>query len=232
MAGVNIISYPSPNFGPRRLQARPDTVVIHYTAMSGTAQALERLCAPEHEVSAHYLIAPDGRLFQLVDESQRAWHAGAGRWGDCTDVNSRSFGIELANDGRTPFPDAQIRVLTGLLQNLMARWNIRPERVIAHSDMAPSRKGDPGGRFDWKRLALEQVSVWPTLTQTELPTSAGATDFLVHARRFGYDTGAGLAKVLAAFRMRFRPWARGPVDETDMALIGDLAARFPVDRAG
>lgn len=119
-------------------------MVIHYTAMKSAAAALNTLCNPDTQVSAHYLIAPDGEVLSLVPEDLRAWHAGAGRWGSVTDVNSRSIGIELANNGFTPFASAQMDALTELLKGIRARWDIRPERVIGHSDMAPGRKIDPG----------------------------------------------------------------------------------------
>ena len=128
-------------------------IVLHYTAMATPEAALERLCDSAAEVSAHYLICPKGRVWHLVDEAARAWHAGAGQWGDVTDVNSRSIGIELANPGEEPFPEPQMAALEDLMAGIMARWAIAPARVIAHSDMAPARKGDPGPRFDWRRLS-------------------------------------------------------------------------------
>jgi N-acetylmuramoyl-L-alanine amidase len=136
-------------------------VVIHYTAMESCAAALARLCDPAAEVSAHWLIAEDGRVMALVPEEMRAWHAGAGAWGGVGDVNSRSIGIELANDGAQPFGAPQMAALERLLAGIMARWQVRPERVIGHSDMAPERKRDPGPRFDWRALARAGLSVWP-----------------------------------------------------------------------
>ncbi|MGB5558853.1 MAG: N-acetylmuramoyl-L-alanine amidase [Paracoccaceae bacterium] len=199
-------------------------VVIHYTALATTQQAVERLCDPQAEVSAHYLIAEDGQLLRLVAEQHRAWHAGAGAWGGSMDVNSRSIGIELTNDGQTPFAARQIDRLERLLADIMTRWDIPVQGVIAHSDMAPTRKSDPGARFDWRRLALAGLSVWPE------PNADEHVDFAAAARRFGYPDAEPEA-VLAAFRLRFRPWAKGPADATDRAMIGDLAARYPVDRA-
>lgn len=223
------VSFPSPNCGERRGGARPDLIVIHYTAMASVAEARARLCDPMHEVSAHWLISEQGGAEQLVDEALRAWHAGAGGWGAVTDVNSRSIGIELANSGAAPFPEAQMAALEGLLAGIMARWEIRPERVIAHSDMAPARKSDPGPRFDWRRLARAGLSVWPS--EAALGQSGGRpVAFRDAARRFGYPDGEeGL--LLRAFRLRFRPWADGPVDAVDAALAEDLARRFPVDGA-
>ena len=219
---------PSPNHGARRGAARPDMIVLHYTGMESCRAALARLCEPAAEVSAHYLISETGTLWQLVPEARRAWHAGAGCWGAVRDVNSRAIGIELANDGAQPFAAPQMAALEDLMRGVMARWSIRPERVIAHSDMAPTRKRDPGPRFDWRRLALGGLSVWPQEPPEEAPPES---DFLHHARAFGYPVDAGAADVLTAFRLRFRPWASGPCTATDTALAADLARRFPVDRA-
>ena len=217
------LTHPSPNFGERRGGQRPELVVIHYTAMASAAAALERLCDPTAEVSAHYLIDTDGTAFSLVAEDARAWHAGAGAWGGRSDVNSRSIGIELANRGAEPFAERQMAGLERLLADVMTRWALPPQAVIGHSDMAPDRKGDPGIRFDWRRLALQGLSVWP-----ETVEAGGSGDFYTQARRFGYpDVGADA--VLTAFRLRFRPWAEGPLDETDAALMADLARRFSVD---
>lgn len=215
------LTHPSPNFGPRRDGLHPELIVIHYTAMQSAKAALERLCDPVAEVSAHYLIAEDGTLYSLVAEDQRAWHAGAGGWGGREDVNSRSIGIELANTGAHPFPEPQMVTLEALLPQIMTRWGIGAQGVIGHSDMAPERKFDPGTRFDWQRLARQGLSVWPQLGR--------AGDFVTDARRFGYpDAPAGA--LLQAFRQRFRPFAKGPLDDTDRALMGDLATRFPVDQ--
>lgn len=214
--------YPSLNAGPRRAGATPDMVVLHYTAMPSCAEARDRLCDPATEVSAHYLISEAGEVEALVPEELRAWHAGAGAWGAVRDVNSRSIGIELANGGAVPFPEPQMAALEGLLADVMRRWAIPAQRVIGHSDMAPGRKGDPGARFDWRRLALAGLSVWPELGE---PAEAG---FVESARRFGYpDVAEDL--LLAAFRLRFRPMATGPLDLIDTAMAANLALRFPVD---
>jgi N-acetylmuramoyl-L-alanine amidase len=197
--------------------------------MQSAQAALARLSAPEFEVSAHYLISQLGEITQLVAEQDRAWHAGAGAWGECCDINSHSIGIELDNTGEVPFSAPQMAALEGLMTDVMARRNIPPERVIGHSDMAPLRKGDPGARFDWRRLALGGRSVWP---QSNVPCSAGISmqDFLVAARTFGYPTDVEPEAVLGAFRLRFRPSASGAVDAVDLGLISDLAQRFPVDQ--
>lgn len=228
--GAGIAAYPSPNHGPRRDGARPDLIVLHHTAMESAEAALVRLCDPVAEVSAHYLICERGRVWQLVDEDARAWHAGAGRWGDVSDVNSRSIGIELANCGDHPYPRPQMAALETLMRGIMARRAIPPARVIAHSDLAPGRKTDPGPRFDWRGLARAGLSVWSDAG------AEGVADwprFEAAAARFGYPVGdAGREALLAAFRLRFRPHATGPLDRADCARMADLAARFPVDRAG
>lgn len=216
---VRASDHPSPNFGPRRGGALPDMVVIHYTGMATGAEA--RLCDPAAEVSAHWLISADGGIKPLVPEELRAWHAGGGSWGAVTDVNSHSIGIELDNPGDRPFAAPQMVALEQLLADILHRWAIPPERVIAHSDMAPARKVDPGPRFDWQRLARRGLAVWPE-------TGGEEGDFVAEARAFGYPQVAPEA-VLAAFRLRFRPGVTGPEDATDRRLIRNLATRFPVD---
>lgn len=240
MSGLVIHDHPSANFGERRGGVTPDLVVIHYTAMQTAEAALERLCAPEFEVSSHYLIDDRGRIFRLVDEAQRAWHAGAGQWGDVTDINSRSIGIELANCGSVPFAAAQLDALDALLADVLARYSIAPARVIAHADMAPERKVDPGPRFDWRRLARQGLSVWPDVPMLEAAEQASTADrsplgvadeqaFVAALARFGYPQGARPQSLLGAFRDRFRPRHEGPLDHRDLALAETLAARFPVD---
>jgi N-acetylmuramoyl-L-alanine amidase len=212
---LEVLPRPSPNCGERRDGLRPSLIVLHYTAMASAEDALARLCDPAAEVSCHYLIDEDGTVFALVPEEMRAWHAGAGSWGGAGDVNSRSIGIELQNDGRSPFPEAQIAALERLLAGVMDRWGIPPAGVIAHSDMAPDRKADPGPRFDWRRLARAGLSVWPE------PCAPG--DLVADARAFGYPEAAD-ELLLAGLRLRFRPWAEGPPDDTDRAIAAGLAA--------
>jgi N-acetylmuramoyl-L-alanine amidase len=223
---VQLIQHPSPNFGARRHGGQPDMVVLHHTAMLTCAAALERLCDPVAEVSAHYLISETGEVHQLVADDQRAWHAGSGAWGNVRDVNSHSIGIELANpgplDAAPPFPEPQMVALEQVLADILRRWHIPLARVIAHSDMAPCRKSDPGEVFDWRRLALNELSVWPQ------PTKMG--DFLTDAATFGYCLqDAPEEAILAAFRLRFRPGAVGPLTDTERAMMRDLATRFAVD---
>ena len=203
-------------------------VVLHYTAMDDAHRAVDWLCNPEAEVSAHYLIAEDGAVVAMVPEDQRAWHAGAGRWGAVTDVNSRSIGIELDNPGDRPFAPAQMAALNDLLRGILRRWDIAPERVIGHSDMAPGRKIDPGAYFDWKGLAAAGLAVWADGgSVADAPSVQG---FRALAQRVGYTAEVEDDVLLAAFRLRFRPEAEGPVGSEDMAVLAELAARFPVDR--
>lgn len=140
-------------------------VVLHYTGMDSAEAALDRLCDPRAEVSAHYVVGLDGRVWQLVDEARRAWHAGRARWGRTLDVNSRSVGIEIVNPGlgpdAHPFPHPQMRALERLLAAIMVRHAVVPERVVGHACVAPGRKLDPGPRFDWQRLARLGLAVWP-----------------------------------------------------------------------
>ncbi len=224
------LTHPSPNFGDRRGR-RVELVVLHYTAMPGCAEALARLCDPAAEVSAHYLIDADGTVLSMVDEGARAWHAGAGEWRGEGDVNSRSIGVELANPGDRPFAEPQMRALERVLSGILDRHGLAPRAVIGHSDMAPGRKGDPGRRFDWRRLAEEGLSVWPTPvaappphpspTRGEGGASPDMAGFLDDLRAFGYPEAAP-ATLLAAFRLRFRPWAQGPLDHADRALAAGL----------
>lgn len=214
-----IRAHPSPNFGDRRGR-RVELVVLHYTAMASAAEALARLCDPVAEVSAHYLIDRDGTVFNLVDEAMRAWHAGAGEWAGEGDVNSRSIGIELQNSGTEPFAEPQMVALEQLLADLLGRFDLPSQAVIAHSDMAPDRKSDPGARFDWRRLAVQGLSVWPEVAEPG--------DFAADLCAFGYpDVAPDI--LLSAFRLRFRPWAKGSLQDADRALAAGLARRFAVD---
>ena len=215
-------SHPSPNFGDRRGRA-VELVVLHYTVLD-CAEALDRLCDPVVEVSAHYLIDRDGTVLSLVDETHRAWHAGAGTWRGEGDVNSRSIGIELANSGAEPFADPQMLSLERLLADILGRHALPPAAVIGHSDMAPDRKSDPGARFDWRRLALQGLAVWP---DPDRPGAHRPRDFKADLCAFGFPD-APPDTLLAAFRLRFRPGANGPLDDTDRALAAGLR-RFAVD---
>lgn len=146
----------SPNFGPRRETLRPDMIVLHYTGMETGAAAEAWLCDPASEVSAHYLVHENGRTVQMVRESDRAWHAGKSSWRGQTDINSCSIGIEIVNRGHflgyPAFPKRQIEAVIRLCAGIVGRHAIPPERVLAHSDIAPGRKIDPGEKFPWKSL--------------------------------------------------------------------------------
>ncbi|MCF8496653.1 MAG: N-acetylmuramoyl-L-alanine amidase, partial [Alphaproteobacteria bacterium] len=145
--------YRSPNFNDRAAGARPSLLILHYTGMPGAKEALDRLCDPASQVSAHYLIEENGRLHALVDPRRRAWHAGRSYWKGERDINSHSLGIEIVNPGHEfgyrPFPPAQINALVKLSKTLMKRHGIAPGGVLAHSDVAPARKQDPGELFPW-----------------------------------------------------------------------------------
>ena len=197
--------------------------------MDSAEAAANTLCNPETQVSAHYLIDANGDVLSLVPEGDRAWHAGAGRWGEVEDVNSRSIGIELANNGFTPFAAAQMDSLTDLLADISQRRGILPERVIGHSDMAPERKIDPGPRFDWQRLARSGLTVWPDASVSPGATADDEAAFVDLMRRFGYTATDDPELLLKVLRLRFRPRHEGPRDAHDIAIITDLATRFPVD---
>jgi N-acetylmuramoyl-L-alanine amidase len=183
--------HPSPNHGERKParggeERNPDSIILHYTGMAEAAKALLWLCNPLSQVSCHYFVFEDGRIFQLVPESRRAWHAGRSAWQGETDMNSASIGIEIANAGHVisngfdaegrplpaadgnpfpppgpPFPPAQIEAVITLVADIKARWHIRDARILAHSDIAPGRKIDPGETFPWEKLAQSGLGVWP-----------------------------------------------------------------------
>ena len=148
---------PSPNFGPRIGYAAPDMIILHYTGMETGQAAEDWLCDPAGQVSSHYLVHEDGRIVQMVRERDRAWHAGKSSWRGVTDINSCSVGIEIVNPGHAlgyrDFPKPQIDAVIELCRGIVARHAIVRERVLAHSDVAPGRKIDPGERFPWRRLA-------------------------------------------------------------------------------
>jgi N-acetylmuramoyl-L-alanine amidase len=214
----------SPNQGPRRNGLRPSLVVIHYTAMANVSVALERLCDPAAEVSAHYLIGADGGVIQMVEEDQRAWHAGQGEWAGQEDINSRSIGIELDNTGSHPFPEPQMSALETLLRGILDRWDIEPDGVIGHSDMAPGRKADPGPHFDWARLARQGLAGQGSPN----PSSANPSTetFTAHAKQAGFTADAPLETLLTATRLRFAPWRSGPLCADDMNLCHTPASKW------
>jgi N-acetylmuramoyl-L-alanine amidase len=213
---------PSPNYSERRSGTAPDMLLLHYTGMPEAQVALDWLCDPASEVSCHYFVFEDGRIVQLVAEARRAWHAGVAAWAGEQDINSRSIGVEIANPGHDfgypDFPEAQMQAVETLCQDVVERRAIAPERVLAHSDVAPSRNRDPGERLDWARLARAGVGLWiepvPIRSGENLgpgdsgPAVAGLQRNLV---RFGYSLTVNAvfdeatANAVAAFQRHFRP---------------------------
>ncbi|WP_230407226.1 N-acetylmuramoyl-L-alanine amidase [Pontibacter cellulosilyticus] len=139
---------------------KPNYVVIHHTAQNSTEQTLKTFTTPATQVSAHYVIGRDGKVYQMLNDNLRAWHGGASKWGNTTDLNSTSIGIELDNNGAEPFAEAQINSLLGVLQTLKKRHGIPAANFIGHSDIAPTRKVDPNPTFPWKKLADNGFGLW------------------------------------------------------------------------
>jgi len=230
---------PSPNHGERRGFVRPDCIILHYTGMATSKGALDLLRDPKSEVSSHYFVDGDGTILQLVPESRRAWHAGVGVWKNERDLNSASIGIEIVNPGHDgalpPFPEAQIAAAIALCRDISSRLGIRPERILAHSDIAPARKRDPGERFPWEALFRAGVGHWippveitgpPLFREKEEAPPIRALQAMLAL--YGYSvemTGvydAPTRTVVAAFQRHFRP-AR--VDgEADASTIQTLRA--------
>lgn len=167
---------PSPNFEDRRDGIRPDMLLLHYTGMISCEKAIRWLAAPESRVSCHYVIDENGEVTQMVSERERAWHAGAAHWAGADDINSHSIGIEIHNAGHDhdypDFPEPQMQAVEALCRDILARHEIASHRVLAHSDVAPRRKRDPGEKFDWARLARRGVGHWVD------PASPGGDDGL------------------------------------------------------
>lgn len=161
---IACIPQPSPNSNERTLPV--SLLVMHYTGMPSGEAALARLCDPASKVSAHYLAEEDGRVFQLVEESRRAWHAGKGYWRGIEDINSASIGIEIVNPGHEfgyrVFPEVQMQAVLELAQGILARHAIPARNVVGHSDTAPARKEDPGELFNWQWLAENGVGLYPS----------------------------------------------------------------------
>lgn len=189
---------PSSNFESRR----PVLIVLHATEQESVRHSLDTLRDRNStgRVSAHYLIGDDGHIYQLVADDQRAWHAGAGSWGGFGDLNNVSIGIELDNDGREPFTDAQLQALIKLLDDLTRRLGIPRTHIIAHADMAPTRKRDPGAHFPWKQLFDAGYGIWP---DADAPLPPPDFDAWRALRQLGYSTGNQPAAV-RAFHRRFR----------------------------
>ena len=171
---------PSSNMDARR----PNFVIIHHTSDNILQEALTTLTSPKLQVSAHYLIARDGAMVQMVEENARAWHAGTSYWGGLTDINSASIGIELDNNGNEPFADAQIDALLALLADIRQRYRIPPANFIGHSDVAPGRKDDPSILFPWKRLAANGFGLW---CDVPVPEPAPGLDLALALAALGYN---------------------------------------------
>jgi N-acetylmuramoyl-L-alanine amidase len=220
---------PSPNHDARPAGQKVDILLLHYTGMESAEASLARLCDAAAKVSAHYLIDEAGTVWRLAPEARRAWHAGVGRWAGKTDINARSIGIELQNPGHEfgyrPFPEAQMRALIGLARSILARHPIPPARVLGHSDIAPTRKQDPGELFDWPRLAAAGIGLWPGDDGPQSGT--GGDDWPALMAQFGYDM-ADPAAALVAFQRHFQPDALGrPASAATVARLERLVAALP-----
>jgi N-acetylmuramoyl-L-alanine amidase len=214
---------PSPNHKQRVGHGRPDMIVLHYTGMATAADALERLCSLDApQVSSHYLVYEDGRILQLVPEARRAQHAGVSSWEGETDINSRSVGIEIVNPGHDlgypDFPDVQIEAVIALCRDILRRRPVRVDRVVAHSDVAPSRKQDPGEKFPWARLHAAGVGHWvapaPLGNGGRLAlgdSGAAVAELQALLAQYGYGIPAigqfdqPMHDVVVAFQRHFRP---------------------------
>ena len=210
---------PSPNHDERMLPA--DILLLHYTGMTSTAAAIERLCDPAAKVSSHYVVEEHGNVLQLVPEALRAWHAGLSSWHGVSDINSCSIGIEIANPGHSygypDFLESQITAVTALCRDIVKRHRIRAARVLAHSDVAPQRKLDPGEKFPWARLHHAGVGAWvtpspirpgPQLARGD--SGPDVAELQAALRRFGYGIEATgvyddlTEAVVTAFQRHFR----------------------------
>lgn len=178
-----------------------DMLVLHYTGMESGEAAISRLCDGEAKVSAHYVVALDGAIYGLVDESMRAWHAGVSCWRENTNINQRSIGVEIVNKGHdlgyTPFPQVQMDSVLALCESILKRHRIPPRNVVAHSDIAPTRKKDPGELFNWELLASRKIGLFPD------PKTINQVDEEA-LRNYGYDT-TDMEKAIIAFQRHFRP---------------------------
>lgn len=236
---------PSPNFGSRAHGVRPTILLLHYTGVASVERAIFWLSRPESKVSCHYVIDETGAITQMVAEEDRAWHAGVGAWAGESDINSASIGIEIHNPGHelgyADFPAAQMQAVAALGLDITHRHSIRPERVLAHSDVAPARKIDPGEKFDWARLARAGVGHWvepaPVRDEPGAVSPAGSGEVaqvqsLLRAYGYGIEpTGqldASTEFVLRAFQRHFRP-ARvdGRIDASTVETLERLLNALP-----
>ena len=220
---MRIVEAPSPNFDART--APPEILVLHYTGMPTGEAALARLRDPEARVSSHYLVEEDGRIFRLVAEERRAWHAGVSFWKGARNLNGVSIGVEIVNPGHEfgyrAFPDAQVAAVIDLVADIRTRWTIDDGRIVGHSDVAPERKDDPGELFPWKRLAEAGHGLWveappaPGLPLAQGDEGAGVFALQAGFTRLGYDLppsgrfDAATKAVVIAFQ---RHWRQDKVD--------------------
>ncbi len=244
--------FASPNHGPRKAPdgsegRRPDMIILHYTGMPEAGQALQWLCNPVSNVSCHYFVFENGHVLQLVPEGRRAWHAGVSSWHGETDINSASIGIEIANPGHPggmpAYPDVQIAAVLALCRDICGRWSIPPERVLAHSDVAPGRKIDPGEVFPWRHMAEGGVGLWiePAPIRDGRFFSRGESGPPVEALQamfamMGYGVPVSgvfcerTEAVVAAFQRHWRQ-ARvdGVADASTITTLRDLIAQIATD---
>ena len=220
---MSFIQAPSPNFDAR--VRPPDMIVLHYTGMPTGEAALAKMCDPDAKVSAHYMVEEDGRIFSLVPEERRAWHAGKSFWKGETDINAISVGIEVVNPGHEfgyrAFPDAQVAALIDLIADVRSRWTIPDARILGHADVAPDRKEDPGELFPWKQLAEAGHGLWvesgaaPGAALAEGEEGLGVLALQAGLTRLGYDCApsgkfdANTATVVRAFQ---RHWLQTRFD--------------------
>jgi N-acetylmuramoyl-L-alanine amidase len=219
-----VIFRPSPNFNARPCGV--EFLVLHYTGMKTAQAAIELLCDPGAEVSAHYVVDEDGSVTQLVAEENRAWHAGVSYWRGRRGLNDASIGVEIVNPGHEwgyrAFPAAQMDAVTALCRGIVGRHPIPARNVVAHSDIAPNRKQDPGELFGWRGLAAAGVGVW-----TEEVAAPG--DWRADLAAIGYDMGLPEDDVVRAFQRHFLPESLG--QGMDARMAGRAAAvRALVDR--
>ena len=236
---------PSPNFGERRDGTPPDMLILHYTGMASCEGAICWLASPESGVSCHYVVDEDGTITQMVPEAHRAWHAGVSQWQGCDDINSCSIGVEIHNpghDGGYPdFPNAQMAAVEMLCFDIAHRHAIEPARVLAHSDVAPRRKIDPGEKFDWARLALAGIGRWVEPAEIsggdahELGDAGeGVLDLQASLAAYGYGIDASgifdehTQFVVAAFQRHFRPaLVDGRADRSTLETLAALLLPEP-----
>lgn len=219
---ARIAELPSPNHDARPAGTPVDTLVLHYTGMPTGAAALSRLRDASAKVSAHYVIEEDGRVFRLVPEERRAWHAGIAYWRGQRDINGRSIGVEIVNPGHEygyrAFPAKQMAAVVELARDVMRRHPIPARNVVGHSDVAPERKEDPGELFDWAYLARQGVGLWPKIATVRRGREFGdgehdaaIADAQAKLNAWGYEVpthgtlDSRTARALTAFQRHFRP---------------------------